>query len=343
MSSYPYPLLKPPSFAWDRSHAPAEPKVNEWITTLEVSTAASTDWSAYDVAILGVPLSRSSISASAASENPEAMRRAWKYFTTYNLDHDVDLSDLRVLDLGDVRQHVTDIAQCHRNIREAMVQMRTHHPEVLPLMMGGDHSITAMLIKGYKDAHPEQRIGILQLDTHFDLRDLTDNGPSNGTPIRNLIESGTIRAEDVHNIGLHGFFNARSLKTYADETGVRYTTLRQARKKGVGEAVAEALVALGQQVDTIYLTVDMDVLDCSYGPGVPASTPGGMHSGELFEAVHAAGLFSKVKAMDIVCLDPFKDQREATVKTAVHVMLSFLTGYHQRLNKKEPDDPKGCL
>lgn len=334
MSNYPYPLLKPPSFVWDRSAAVAEPKVNEWIQTLDVQSAARTDWSGYDVAILGVPLSRSSISASAASENPDAMRRAWKYFTTYNLDHDVDLHDLRVVDLGDVRQHVTDIAQCHRNIREAMLQMRTNHPQVMPVMVGGDHSITAMLIKGYKDAHPAERIGILQLDTHFDLRDLGDNGPSNGTPIRNLIESGTIRATDVHNIGLHGFFNARSLKAYADETGVRYTTLRHARKKGVAETVREALEQLGQQVDTIYLTVDMDVLDSSYGPGVPASTPGGMHSDELFEAVHVAGLYHKVKAMDMVCLDPFKDRGEATVKTAVHVMLSFLTGYSQREQEK---------
>ncbi|KQL45563.1 formimidoylglutamase [Brevibacillus choshinensis] len=331
MKSYPYPLLKPPSFAWDRSAAPAEPKVNEWIETLEVAHADQTDWSAVDATILGIPLSRSSISASAASENPDAMRRAWKYFTTYNLDHDVDLSEMRVVDLGDVRQHVTDIARCHQNIREAMQAMRTHHPQVLPVMMGGDHSITAMLIKGYKDAHPHDRVGILQLDTHFDLRDLADNGPSNGTPVRNLIESGTVKGEDVHNIGLHGFFNARSLKTYADEVGVCYTTLREARKQGVAQTVKEALESLSQRVDAIYLTVDMDVLDSSYGPGVPASTPGGMSSDELFEAVHVAGLCYKVKAMDMVCLDPFKDRGEATVKTAVHVMLSFLTGYKQRL------------
>lgn len=330
MKSYPYPLLKPPSFAWDRSAAPPEPKVSEWIQTLEPGSSDAVDWSDFDVALLGVPLSRSSISASAASENPDAMRRAWKYFTTYNLDHDADLSELRVVDLGDVRQHVTDIARCHHHIREAMHAMRTHHPGVLPVMIGGDHSITAMLVKGYKDAHPEERVGILQLDTHFDLRDLADNGPSNGTPIRNLIESGTIKGEDVHNIGLHGFFNARSLKAYADEAGVRYTTLREARRKGVAETVRQALDALGRRVDTIYLTVDMDVLDISYGPGVPASTPGGMSSDELFEAVHAAGLCGKVKAMDLVCLDPFKDRGEATVKTAVHVLLSFLTGYKQR-------------
>jgi formiminoglutamase len=326
LEQYPYPQLVPPSFSWRRPDPDAEFKVHEWIQNANNIT----ELKKADAVILGVPLSRSSISASAASETPDAMRRAWKSFTTYNLDYDEDLTDLRVVDLGDVRQHVTDIAKCHENIREAMVSMRTHHPEVLPVVMGGDHSITAMLVKGWNQVHTDERIGILQLDTHFDLRDLTDNGPSNGTPIRNLIESEVLRGEDVFNIGLHGFFNAKSLKDYADKVGLNYITMRQARKKGIENTINEALAVLSQKVDTIYLTVDLDVLDLSFGPGVPAATPGGMFRDELFEAVYLAGKHPKVKAMDMVCIDSYKDQSEMTVKTAVHTMLSFLTGYKQR-------------
>lgn len=328
--TYPYPKLKPPSFRWNPDGQPSEPKVHEWIQTIDQLEALTFDWSQIDVTILGVPLSRSSISASAASENPDAMRRAWKYFTTYNLDHDVDLTNLRVVDIGDVRQHVTDIAQCHQNIRDAMVAMRTHHPHTFPIMLGGDHSITAMLIKGWKQAHPDEEVGILQLDTHFDLRDLSDNGPSNGTPIRNLIESGTVKGEHVYNIGLHGFFNARSLKDYADQQKVNYVTLREARMRGIETVIQQFLDELSQKVDTIYLTVDMDVLDIGTAPGAPASTPGGMRTDELFEAVYLAGQCKKVKAMDIVCLDPNRDIAEATVKAGVHVMLSFLTGFKHR-------------
>lgn len=327
---YPYPLLQAPSFRWRGSSVGLEPKVNEWIRTLDLDGAGETDWLQVDVTLFGVPLSRSSISASAASETPDAMRRAWKYFATYNVDYDVDLSPLAVVDLGDVRQHVTDIATCHRNIQEAMVAMRKHHPHTFPLALGGDHSITAMLIKGWKEAHPEERIGILQLDTHFDLRSLEDMGPSNGTPIRNLIESGTIKGEDVYNIGLHGFFNAKSLKQYADEVGLNYVTLREARKHGLENVLQAALDELSQKVDTIYLTVDMDVLDIGVGPGAPAATPGGMRTEELFEAVYLAGECPKVRAMDIVCLDPHRDVAEATIKAGVHVMLSFLTGMMSR-------------
>lgn len=330
-TNYPYPMLNPPSFRWNRPDPlPAEPRVNEWIRTLERDETASPIWSDIDVTLLGVPLSRSSISASAASETPDALRRAWKYFTTYNLEEGVDLSPLRVVDLGDVRQHVTDIAACHRNILEAMAAMRKHHPHTLPLVVGGDHSITAMLVKGWKRVHSEERIGILQLDTHFDLRSLQDHGPTNGTPLRNLIESGTVRGEDICNIGLHGFFNAKSLKEYADSAGVRYFTLKEARRRGVEKTVAEALDFLADKADTIYLTVDMDVLDAGVAPGAPAATPGGMRTEELFEAVRIAGTHPKVKAMDLVCLDPRRDTQEVTVKAGVHTMLSFLTGFAQR-------------
>ncbi len=326
--SYPYPQLKPPSFRWSPAQG-SEPKVNEWIRTLS-GEEQKVDFSSVDVTILGIPLSRSSISASAASETPEAMRQAWKSFNPYHLEYDADLTPLHVLDLGDVRQHVTDISLSHKWIIEAMVSMRNHHSNVLPIMLGGDHSITAMLVKGWKIAHPEQRIGILQLDTHFDLRSLEDNGPSNGTPIRNLIESGTIQGEDVYNVGLHGFYNAKSLKEYADQVGVNYITLRKVREQGITSTIQSVLEHLSAKVDVIYLTVDMDVLDIAYAPGVPAATPGGMRTDELFEAVYLAGSHPLVKAMDIVCLDPYRDVAQTTVKSGVHVMLTFLTGFAQR-------------
>ncbi|WP_068675466.1 agmatinase family protein [Oceanobacillus sp. Castelsardo] len=326
--SYPYPMLKMPNMIWSKqTDKMSDLKVHEWIETVG---DLPIDWSHYDVTILGIPLSKSSISTSAASENPDAMRQAWKSFGTYNLDEDIDLADLNVIDLGDVKQHVTNIEYTHEQIRKAMVAMRTHHPHTLPISIGGDHSVTAELVKGWKVAHPNETIGILQLDSHFDLRDLESLGPANGTPIRNLIESKTVEGNQVHNIGLHGFFNAKELKVYADQVGVHYTTMKLARKEGVCNTIKKALEELNKQVDSIYLTVDMDVLDIIHGPGTPAGAPGGMYTEELFDAVQIAGEHPKVNAMDIVCLDPRKDVEQITVKTAVHVMLSFLTGFCKR-------------
>lgn len=325
--NYPYPQLDRPPFSWQRQST-SDPKVSDWIQTVEDPSCV--DFTSIDITVLGVPLSRSSISASGASETPMAMRKLWKFFNPYHIEYDTDLTSLSVLDLGDVKQHVTDIEKSHQHIKEAMKSMRKYHPYALPVMLGGDHSITAMLVEGWKASHPEQKIGILQLDTHFDLRSLEDNGPSNGTPIRNLIESNTIDATHVWNIGLHGFYNSKSLKEYADSKGVHYITLLQARKAGITHTVKGALKQLSKEVDMIYLTVDMDVLDIAYAPGVPAGTAGGMRTDELFEAVHIAGSHPLVQAMDIVCLDPLRDVREITVKAGVHVFLNFLTGVANR-------------
>jgi formiminoglutamase len=326
LKSFLYPKINPSSFMWVGPEHGAGDKVHEWIQPITALTDPEKSKDA-EVVILGVPLSRSSISASGASEFPEAFRRSWRGFATYNLDDDVDLSEMTAFDAGDVPMHVTDIAKCHENIVEASTAIHTHFLNSMVCTIGGDHSITAMMVKGMNQAKPSEKIGILQFDTHFDLRDMSDNGPSNGTPMRNLIESGVVEGCNMYNIGLHGFFNTKDLKQYADEKGVNYLTLRKARKKGIEETVLHCLEELSSKVDTIYLTVDMDVLDIAYAPGVPASTPGGMTTEELLGGVLAAGRHPKVKAMDIVCLDPQKDtQVQPTVKLGTHVFLTFLTG-----------------
>jgi formiminoglutamase len=326
LKSFLYPKINPPSFTWVRPESGARSKVHEWIKPITALSDPDTSKNA-EVVILGVPLSRSSISASGASEYPEAFRRSWRSFTTYNLDDDVDLSEMIALDAGDVPMHVTDIGKCHDNIIQASALVHSHFPHSKVCAIGGDHSITAMMVKGMQQAKPSEKIGILQFDTHFDLRDMSDNGPSNGTPMRNLIESGVVEGSNMYNIGLHGFFNARDLKQYADDKGVNYFTLRTARKKGIAATVQQCLVELLLKVDTIYVTVDMDVLDIAYAPGVPASTPGGMTTEELLEGVLTAAKHPKVKAMDIVCLDPVKDTLvQPTVKLGTHVFLTFLTG-----------------
>lgn len=327
MKSFLYPKLIPPSFTWVKPDSKTAPtKIHEWIEPLSAASDPEKCKGA-DFVVVGVPLSRSSISASGASEFPDAFRRMWKGFCTYNLDEDIDLSEMVAVDVGDVPMHVTDIRRCHDNIIEASATLHSHFVDSKICAIGGDHSITAMMVKGMQKAKPNGRIGIIQFDTHFDLRDLSDNGPSNGTPMRNLIESGVVQGSDMYNIGLHGFFNTIDLKQYADEKGVHYITVGKARKKGIEQTVKECLENLAAKVDTIYLTVDMDVLDIAYAPGVPASTPGGMTTAELLEGVLTAAKHPKVNAMDIVCLDPLKDTHvQPTVKLGTHIFLTFLTG-----------------
>ncbi len=289
-----------------------------------------------DMVLLGVPLSRSSISASAASEFPEAFRKSWSLFSTYYIDDDVDIRDMKIVDAGDVVMHGTDIIQCHKHIEQAQKDVMTEFPDTLYVSIGGDHSITAPIVRAH--AQTGRRIGILQFDTHLDLRDAKENGPSNGTPIRQLLDGGVIRGEDVYNIGLHGFYNAPSLIEAADHYGVNRITLKQFRKKGARAQIADVMKELRSKTDAVYVTVDIDVLDVAYAPGVPVSTPGGMRTDELFDLLYEVGKYP-VAGMDFVCIDPQRDTRAGTtVKAVTYAWLTFAASRYQAVKAFEGVD-----
>lgn len=314
MSKY----LVAPATTWNRT-IHEDMKVKDWI---EPSYAKLTE--GYDVVLTGIPLSRSSISASAASEYPDFFRKSWNLFTTYSIDEDIDIRNMQVADLGDVKMHGTNILQCHENIEQAMMEIQKGCPNSFYVQIGGDHSTTAPVVRAIAK-YTGKRIGILQFDTHLDLRATDTDGPTNGTPIRQLLDGGVIRGENVYNIGLHGFYNAPSLIKAANHYGVNRITLKQFRKTGAQQLIEQVMQELAEKVDIVYVTVDMDVLDIAYAPGVPASTPGGMRTDELFDLLYEVGKYEIVRAMDFVCLDPHRDTRELqTVKSGVYAFMTMM-------------------
>ncbi len=298
-------------------------KVSQWIRSYNPGDIP-------DVGLIGAPLSRSSISASAASETPNAVRLAWRGFSTWYADFDVELSDLHVADMGDIKMHTTDIQRCQANIEEGLYQLYQELPTMLPIVIGGDHSITRPSLKAFARANADKKIGLIQFDTHFDVRNLEDGGPSNGTPFRGLLEDGVISGENIVQIGIHGFSNSAVYRDYVRENKITYYTMRQVRQIGLEQLMKQIVVQLSSKVNLIYVTVDIDVLDLSHCPGSPGAAPGGMMSWELFEAVYHLGLHRQVAALDLVELDPFRDVAQLSVKSGCHVLLSFLAGVQKR-------------
>ncbi|MGN7479510.1 agmatinase family protein [Solibacillus silvestris] len=318
-------LLVSPATTWNRA-VHEDMKVKDWIEPSYGECSGE-----FDVVLTGVPLSRSSISASAASEYPDFFRKSWNFFTTYSIDESIDFRALRVADLGDVKMHGTNILQCHENIEHAMMDVLKGCPNSFYVQIGGDHSITAPIVRAFAKASGK-RIGILQFDTHLDLRATDTDGPTNGTPIRQLLDAGVVRGEDVYNIGLHGFYNAPSLIRAAEHYGLNRITLKDFRRRGAESVIREVMAELASKVDIVYVTVDMDVLDIAYAPGVPASTPGGMRTDELFDLLYEVGKYDLVRGMDFVCLDPHRDTRELqTVKAGAYAFLTMMVSRFMHL------------
>lgn len=325
MGAFQY-IQKPPFIFTPGKGDPFVTRLSEWI-----DQSPLLDGNIYDIAVLGVPLSKSSITFSGAYSHPLQFRQLWSFFTTYNFEEDIDLQTLKAADLGDVKMHITDIQECHRNIEEALYELSNNLHSTLPIMIGGDHSITFPILKGIKRAYQErkgqQRIGLIQFDAHLDVRDTIYGGPSNGTPMRSLIESNTILGEDMVTIGLRSFANSKEYRQYAENKGMNLFTAKQVRERGIQDILQWAMNHLGQKCDSVYVTFDVDVMDQSIVPGVPAIGPAGLSAPDVFYSAYTLGQWNKTIGMDMVCIDPTKDLRDITSRVGLHLFLHFASGY----------------
>ena len=302
-----------------------EIRVNNWIEVWDFA-------SPLDVGIINVPFSKASILPNGAFAAPNALRDAWAIFTTFTPDYDVDMSALRVRDIGDVATPILDQVQGLADIQESLTSLMSQPEGFFPLLIGGDHAITAPAVRAYSAAHPDQQIGLIHFDAHNDVR-VMDHGPTNGTPIRGILESSArVRGENLVQVGIHGFMNASYYKRWVEGQGGKIYTARAIRKAGIEQVMAETLDIVGLGTDAIYVTVDIDVLELGYAPGTAAATADGLHPVDLLEALFILGQDPRVKAIDFVELDPNRDVADITTRTFGSSVLTFLAGLFLRLN-----------
>jgi formiminoglutamase len=285
----------------------------------------------WDIAVLGAPVSRASISPSSAHTTPAAFRAALARFSTYDGDHDLDLAELHVRDLGDVEgDQDGDVRAAQRRLEAAVLDASAEAGCVV--VIGGDNSLTFPAMRGLARGALDDEWGLLTFDAHHDVRDPRSyGGPRNGTPVRELIRAG-LPGNRVAQVGLHGFANARDHHDWARDQGVHMRRATQVRAGGITSVLDSALTALERcGARRFYVDVDMDVLDRIYAPACPASMPGGLTPADLQEAAFVLGTDPRVLAVDFTEVDAAADVAGITVRTMSSVFLSFCAGTCHRL------------
>lgn len=275
--------------------------------------------------IIGLPLSKSSISHSGASLTPKTIRELFSAYSTYVEDDKINLNSLNLVDVGDIQMHPTDIVGSQQRIEDTLTLLYKEQTTIVPILLGGDHSVTAPSVKAFKKL-VDGEIGIIQFDAHHDLRNLEDGGPTNGTPFRNLIESKTLNPKNLVQIGIRNYANAEQYREDADKLGVTVFTMEDLRTQPIEDIIEKALAIASNGTKAVYVTVDIDVLDQAFAPGAVAIGPGGMDSTTLLHAMHMLAKEKIVTACDIVCIDPAQDFRNMTSRVAVHLIMEFMRG-----------------
>lgn len=275
---------------------------------------------ASDIALVGVPAHKSSISPTSAHLTPKAIRTALARYSTYSGSKNIDLRGIKFTDLGDITN--PDGQDGKKRIAKKLVNVLENHKTLIAL--GGDNSITFSVASTlFKDL---SKVGLVTLDAHHDLRD----GMSNGSPVWRLIQAG-LPGKNIVQIGISDFANSREYTERAKEQGIYIISRDQLRRQSMKDAMKEAFSVLNRRADEIYVDLDVDVCDRSAVPACPASVPGGISADELRQAAFYAGANSKVRAVDITEIDVKKDSEDQrTIRLAALLVLEFAAGVASR-------------
>ncbi|MDV6271036.1 formimidoylglutamase [Rhodococcus globerulus] len=199
----------------------------------------------------------------------------------------------------------------------------------LPVVLGGGHEVAYGTYLGVAGSHLRQqhpRLGILNLDAHFDLR--SDPVPSSGTPFRQIDEAekfvGASHRYDV--LGISQPSNTAGLFDTAERLGVRY--LPDDRCGVADRAVVDDFVTeFLDDVDIVYLTIDLDVLPAAVAPGVSAPAAYGVPLETIQRVCDRVSSSGKLAVVDVAELNPSLDVDNRTARTAARLVHRIVTAH----------------
>lgn len=274
-----------------------------------------------DAAILGVPYDQSTQWRSGARMGPRGIREASTLYAFglgggYDPERDQVYLDnrWRIVDCGDVDIVHGDQAQSHENVRRAIRTLSNQG--VLPVVLGGDHSITAPIIEALDQVG---EFVVVQIDAHLDFVDQrSGNRYGHGSPIRRASECRHVKG--IAQLGIRGIGSSkRSDFDDARAWGSQILSVRDVRRLGIDRVVAGL-----PDCDQYYITIDIDGLDPALCPGTGTPSPGGFTYYEVQELLEGIAGRGRIVGFDLVEVAPMYDPTGITCVTAARIVLDLL-------------------
>jgi agmatinase len=273
-----------------------------------------------DVAIVGAPFDTGATFRAGARFGPEGIRSASHLLRRYNPSLDVVIFDhLSVIDYGDVPVVPGYIEESYRRIAEGLEPI--HRAGVIPIVLGGDHSIALPELRAAAAVHGP--LALVQFDSHPDTWDAYFGQKyTHGTPFRRAVEEGLLRPERSVQVGMRGSIYDMGDWDDARELGFDLVPTDAVRKLGIEETIARVRERVGDA--KVYVSFDVDFVDPAFAPGTGTPEIGGFTSREAQEFVRGlAGL--DLVGCDVVEVYPAYDPAQITALLAANVAHEFLS------------------
>lgn len=278
------------------------------------------------VGLVGAPLAAGSVTPGRCDLAPATLRATLRRIGLYDVETGREIGS-GVADHGDVPIEGLTIEEATGPITLAATECVKRH--ALTLLVGGNNAVTRPGVHAVARALDIaiSRIGLITLDAHFDLRDLS-RGLGNGNPVRALRDDG-LPGRNIAQIGLASFANSVDMHRDAIDGGHLVVTMEQVRREGIASAISTALAHV-DHCDVIVVDCDIDVIDRSQFPGAPGARPGGMANHDFFAAVRSLAASPKVRLIDLSEWDPPLDSTDLSALTAARWVAECLAGYELR-------------
>ena len=279
-----------------------------------------------DVAIVGAPFDDMVTHRPGARFGPRAIREAQNSSGSLNsLQLDVrPFDELTVVDAGDANIVPARFDRGHamifRKVREVAAT------GAIPIVLGGDHSITWPSASAVAEVRRPGSIGIVHFDAHADTApDSFGQLAGHGSPMRRLIESGAVLGRNFVQVGLRGYWPPVEVLDWMREHELRWHLMTEIEERGAEAVIDDAIAEALDGPDAIYLSVDIDVVDPGSAPGTGTPEPGGMLPRELLRAVRRIVGKVELAGMDIVEVSPPYDWAESTAMIANRCALEAIS------------------
>jgi len=255
----------------------------------------------FDFAIIGVPFDEKSCYLKGAARGPQAIRAAstgkaidsWTELGI-NLEEETTLVDLGNLDVAGEASEI--FARIEKRILEILKK------EAVPIILGGDHSISYPAAKAF--SRKFKSLDILHFDAHPDLyEELYGDRYSHACPFARIVEEGLVQS--LVQVGIRASTGQQRSK--ASEHGVRMIWMKDLKE-----------IPSLEFSNPLYISFDMDALDPAFAPGVSHHEPGGLSTRQVISMIHA--LKAKIVGLDVVELNPERDKTGITAAAAVKII-----------------------
>ena len=273
-----------------------------------------------DFLIAGIPFDTGATFRVGARFGPSGIRDNSLLLRPYNPAQDIEVFKYcSGIDYGDIPIVPGYLPESHQLIEKETASL--FQPNIVPIFMGGDHSISLPILRSIKKKHGP--VGLIHFDAHSDLwHGYYDNKDTHGTPFRRAIEEGLIDVSLSSQIGLRGPLYDKNDFSMSKDAGLLSITGPELHSMGIQKALSLVKNRIGNK--KAYLTFDIDFIDPAFAPGTGTPEAGGFTGYDAISFVRGLKEINFI-GFDMVEVMPPYDPAHITSLLAANIIYEFIS------------------